>query len=151
MNNRHLGPGDIETWGQCSNPRDPRWVEPDEPEVREDELLSLKPSQVDLHRRHAWVGAGNAKSGYARAVPLNEDALQVMKRRLPKAVAFVFERPPRQSDAPIKIYQTDARDFKRACAKVGIEDFSFHDLRHTWASWHVQSGTPLMVLKELGG
>ncbi|WP_425543330.1 hypothetical protein [Pigmentiphaga daeguensis] len=38
-----------------------------------------------------------------------------------------------------------------SASRPSFEDFHFHDLRHTWPSWHVQRGTPLMVLKELGG
>ncbi|WFN13572.1 tyrosine-type recombinase/integrase [Burkholderia contaminans] len=32
-----------------------------------------------------------------------------------------------------------------------VENVRFHDVRHTWASWHVQSDTPHERLKELGG
>lgn len=45
----------------------------------------------------------------------------------------------------------DNRAWNSACKRAGIEDFRFHDLRHTWASWLIQSGVPLSVLQEMGG
>jgi hypothetical protein len=41
--------------------------------------------------------------------------------------------------------------WRKALKRAGISDFRWHDLRHTWASWHVQVGTPLHVLQELVG
>ena len=47
--------------------------------------------------------------------------------------------------------RADHATFTKACRATEIENFRWHDLRHTWASWHVQAGTLLHVLQELGG
>ena len=38
-----------------------------------------------------------------------------------------------------------------ALRKAAIRDLRFHDLRHTWASWHRQAGTSCDELKDLVG
>ena len=45
----------------------------------------------------------------------------------------------------------NTKAWQAALQRAGIEDFRWHDLRHTWASWHAMAGTPLSVLQELGG
>lgn len=35
--------------------------------------------------------------------------------------------------------------------EAGLEGITFHSMRHSWATWHVQGGTPLRMLQELGG
>lgn len=69
---------------------------------------------------------------------------------------FAHTKPARRPDgsltpAVIKIRVDASRAWKAACRRAGIEDFRFHDLRHTWASWVIQAGVPLSVLQEMGG
>ena len=50
---------------------------------------------------------------------------------------------------PIRYVNTKA--WRNALKRAGITDFRWHDLRHTWASWLIQNGTPLYDLQEMGG
>jgi len=70
---------------------------------------------------------------------------EVLRRRWGQHPEFVFT----YAGHPIKRW--DILTWQRACKKAGIADFRWHDLRHTWASWHVQAGTSLQTLMELGG
>ena len=97
------------------------------------------------NRACAWIHADQAKSIKAIAVPLNDDALKVILEQKGKHSTNVFTYKSR----PIKTANNQA--WRKALKRSGIENFRYHDLRHTWASWHIQNGTPLHVLKELGG
>lgn len=113
--------------------------------LRKANVVGLKWEQIDLHRGVAWVHPDEAKGRKAIAVPLNRDAVYVVRKQVGRHKEFVFTYNGR----PVK--QVNTRAWKSALKRAGIEEFRWHDLRHTWASWHVQSGTPLHVLQELGG
>lgn len=113
--------------------------------LRQRNVSYLRWDQVDMSRRVAWIHPDEAKAGRAIGVPLNEDALDVLRRRLGRDQTHVFTFNGR----PVERCSTKA--WKRGLERAGIEKaFRWHDLRHTWASWHVQNGTPLQELMELG-
>ena len=112
--------------------------------LREANVTGLEWSQIDLGRRTAWIHPDQAKARKAIAVPLNADAIAVLQRQRGSHDHSVFV----YRDEPIRKANTKA--WRSALKRAGIKDFRWHDLRHTWASWHIQAGTPLHVLQELG-
>ncbi|OOF42898.1 tyrosine-type recombinase/integrase [Rodentibacter trehalosifermentans] len=115
--------------------------------ARMSEILTLTWNKVDFERQIAIVTGDIAKSGRARSLPLSQEAMDFLRQRQSKRCSdYVFH-----SGKGLKLKDISRKDFSRALERSNIKDFRFHDLRHTWASWHVQNGTPLMVLKELGG
>jgi integrase len=45
----------------------------------------------------------------------------------------------------------NTKAWRNALKRAGVTDCRWHDLRHTWASWLIQNGTPLFDLQEMGG
>ena len=112
--------------------------------LRHGNVLQLEWSQVDLARKVAWIYGDQAKGGRDIHVSLNQTALGVLHRQLGRHPARVFSFKGK----PIAAANTQA--WREALKKAGIEDFRWHDLRHTWASWLAQSGVPMGVIQEMG-
>jgi integrase len=113
--------------------------------LRRSNVTGLEWSQADLARRTAWIHPDQAKARKAIAVPLSAAAVVVMREQIGKHSTHVF------SFRGKPVHQVNTKAWRSALQRVGIENFRWHDLRHIWASWHVQAGTPLHVLQELGG
>jgi integrase len=111
---------------------------------RASEITGLEWNRVDLDRRTAWLN--HTKNGTPRGVPLNEDAIEVLREQIGKSLTHCFT----YQGEPWK-WQISNTAWHTALAAAGIKDFRFHDLRHTWASWHRQAGTSCDELKDLGG
>jgi len=108
------------------------------------EILRLEWSRVDIERQVSWLDHGSTKTGEGRGIPLNNDALMALRDVDGQHEHWCFTYRGRPME---KVGSA----WKRALKRAGIENFRFHDLRHTWASWHVMSGTGLTELMELGG
>lgn len=113
--------------------------------LRRANVTHLEWSQVDLARKTAWVTGDKTKNRKALAVPLSSKAVAILETWQGKHTRWVFPKAGKPVD------QTSTKAWYEALERAGTEDFCWHDLRHTWASWHVQKGTPLHVLQELGG
>jgi integrase len=91
------------------------------------------------------------KSGQSRGVPLHPRVLAELLK-LPHRDGAVFRthlgKPygrGHNGSASIE------HGFMGACRRAGITNFSPHDCRHTWATWHYAANRDLFALMQLGG
>ncbi len=108
------------------------------------EITGLEWNRVDLERQTAWLN--QTKNGTPRGLPLNHDAVAVLEEQKGKHQRYCFT----YFGKPI-VWEVTNSAWHTALKKAGLADFRFHDLRHTWASWHRQAGTSCDELKDLGG
>jgi integrase len=147
-----------------------RWLEPQEAEAlisacaphlrplvifllytgaRLSEALYLDWRYMDLRR--GQVSFTNTKNGEARGVPLHDRVIAALAN-LDHRDDEVFRRPDgrpynRKANGGGQIKTA----FKGACRRAGITNFTPHDCRHTWATWHYAANRNLKALMELGG
>jgi integrase len=91
------------------------------------------------------IPSSQSKTKVSIAIPLNSDAISILRQQLFKHSEFFF------TYKDIFIEQCNTKAWRKALKRAGIENFRWHDLRHTWASWHVQNGTFLNEVQKMGG
>jgi integrase/recombinase XerD len=115
--------------------------------LRKEELLGLKVSNIDFRRRELHLDV--TKTSSPRRVPLSPLALATIKELLeqrsrPRSPYLFCKADGTRIGNPKKA-------FAGACRRANIEDFRYHDLRHTFASWWVQEGGDLYRLSRILG
>jgi integrase/recombinase XerD len=115
--------------------------------LRKEELLGLKVSSIDFRRRELHLDV--TKTSSPRRVPLSPVALATIKELLeqrsrPRSTYLFCKADGTRIGNPKKA-------FWGAWRRAKIDDFRFHDLRHTFASWWVQEGGDLYRLSRILG
>jgi len=115
--------------------------------LRRTPIIELTWSHVDLERQHAWIPVLRAKGKKAIGVPLSPEAVRVLRTVQGQHEEYVFTYEGGKLPAQNGYFW---KQWRLAVKEAGLEGFRFHDLRHTWASWHAQNGTPSFILQQLG-
>ena len=115
--------------------------------LRRGEVLRLKWTDIDLLQRKLVVRGDNAKSGRARYVPLNDEALRTLKQWKPVTQFTEWVFPGQDGERMMSIKTS----WKSVLTSAAIMDFRWHDLRHHFASGLVMKGVDLNTVRELLG
>jgi integrase len=134
--------------------------------LRASNIRLLKWDQIEPDFSALTVHGEDAKMGEDILIPLNRDAQKVLENRkalndelvkkhryLSNGIDHVFVQQVGGGTKVGKVLsEITNKTYRKACDKAGVPaGTTFHTMRHTFASWHIENGTSEMVLMELGG
>lgn len=115
--------------------------------LRLGQVIRLDWSQVDLAggTMAFLVKSRKHKDGKRIVLPVSQDLRVLLANQGPREAGPVWLRKGRWPVKDIKW------GYNAAVRRAGVTDFTFHDLRHTYATWQRQRRVPLEVLRRLLG
>lgn len=113
--------------------------------LRMGNVTRLKWEQVFVEHKIIVFSHVIMKNGLPFSIPLSDEMIAILSAERGKNDVYIFTYRGR----PVK--NANTRAFKKAQKRAGIKPLRWHDLRHTFASWHSQNGTPADILQKLGG
>lgn len=108
-------------------------------------VVGLKWQWIDMQRRVITIPGAHIKNREDFEVALNESALAIIRRQIGKHTEHVFT----YRGKPIN--QPNGEAWRNALKRAGIEDYRYHDNRHTFATNLRRAGVDLGDIKDLGG
>lgn len=113
--------------------------------ARKNEILTLRWENIDLNAHRAILQ--ETKNGERRSIPLVGKAYEVVKALYDSRKSDVWVFPSRDGAQAFDI----TRSWRKALSIAGVDNFHFHDLRHTCASYLAMNGATMGVIAEVLG
>ncbi len=112
--------------------------------LRRGEIFTLKWSDTDFTCRTITVRAFNAKTARKRTVAMTKRVFEELSRLRENA-------PQNQDELVFGVSVTIKTAWKKICKEAGIENFHFHDTRHTAISRLIRAGLPPVECMKISG
>lgn len=113
--------------------------------LRQSNVRAMRWDWVDLEKATLSIPGEFFKNGKDFTIPLTGEAVNAIRENVGIHPEFVFTHEGKP------IAQISSKTWQATLKKAGIENFRWHDLRHTWASRMAQAGVPTQALQKLGG
>jgi site-specific recombinase XerD len=116
--------------------------------MRHGEVVGLTWDKVFLEKTiHPYFEVQSQKTNKKRTIPLNDTMCELMHKLKEKTLTSKYVFLSMYGKPLKRVTKTFYNTLKRA----EIDDFKFHDLRHTFASHFIMNGGDLLTLKQLLG